>query len=156
MANSITYQSTPDYDNWGPDTYWSPEDWINWHKALKQQYGKAKADDLWLKAYHRAGAFGEEYSYRSFSTPFRVYAKQEGLYDALFDGIGGKIALPLSIIASLFEGASDTATGVADVARGIPEVISSLATWMKVVLVIAFALILGYLAMKYLPKGVKV
>ena len=31
-----TWNTVPNYDEWGSDTYWSCEDWIQYHKLLKQ------------------------------------------------------------------------------------------------------------------------
>lgn len=61
MAYTITAESKPDYDDWGPDDYWSLEDWITWHKALVKKYGKSdkfgsqKADTEWLTAWNKQG-----------------------------------------------------------------------------------------------------
>ena len=36
-------EATPDYDGWGPDSWWTAQDWLTWHRSLKSKYGLDKA-----------------------------------------------------------------------------------------------------------------
>ncbi len=47
----IDYNSSPDYDDWGWDKYWSCNDWIEWYEALKNQYGRGDAQRRWKSAW---------------------------------------------------------------------------------------------------------
>lgn len=69
---NITADSTPDYDDWGMDDYWSLADWVEWHKQLRNKYSSdnkeakteidgtyylikwnTKADQIWLDAWKK-------------------------------------------------------------------------------------------------------
>lgn len=54
-TNTITWQSQPVYAT--PDNYynnltpWGCADWKTWHQALKQKYGRSKANTIWAQAW---------------------------------------------------------------------------------------------------------
>jgi hypothetical protein len=52
-----TWNTVPDYDEWGRDTYWNADDWITWHKLLKQHFGQDRANIIWNYAYAQGSAF---------------------------------------------------------------------------------------------------
>jgi hypothetical protein len=137
MSYTITAQSFPDYDDWGFDDYWGPEDWITWHKKLKGEYGLDQANRLFITAYSNAGTFGAEWSWRTMNTPFRKYARAQGFYDALFSGIGGLIGRGIALGSDLLEGAGEVTSGVGEVAGEIPEALSGIVTTLKIVLMVA-------------------
>lgn len=74
----ITADSTPDYDEWGPDTYWSCQDWITWHKALKKKYGADEAKRRFGNAWDKRSAFGHELTCSLSDADFIRYFKSEG------------------------------------------------------------------------------
>lgn len=84
----ITANSQPNYDEWGWDDYWSCEDWVEWHKALKNAYGQSQANQTFVQAFHQASFGASSYDCRTFNTAFRTYAKDNGILDALYQGIG--------------------------------------------------------------------
>ena len=45
-----TWNTAPNYDEWGSDSYWSCADWVQWHKLLKEKFGK----DLKVKKFEAA------------------------------------------------------------------------------------------------------
>lgn len=79
MAFEITADSTPVYDTWGWADYWSCEDWIAWHKALKDKYGKAKADAMWLSAWNAQDSFEHDYNWCKYGASFNAYVNAENL-----------------------------------------------------------------------------
>lgn len=76
---NITADSVPDYDSWGPDDYWSCQNWIDWHKAMKARYGKQEADQKWLNAWNDQDAFEANYNWCKYSASFNTYVNGEGL-----------------------------------------------------------------------------
>lgn len=75
----ITADSTPDYDNLGPDTYWSCEQWIEWHKALKTKYGKEVGDQKWQTAWDKQDSFEHDYNWCKYDGTFNAYVRAENL-----------------------------------------------------------------------------
>jgi hypothetical protein len=75
----LTWNTAPDYDQWGSDTSWSCEDWILWHKFLITKFGKSKANFLWDYAYSQSGTLSSNLDCRSFNSGFRDYVRKNGL-----------------------------------------------------------------------------
>jgi hypothetical protein len=74
----ITADSVPDYDEWGPDSYWACTDWVKWHKVLKAKYGADDAKSRFGTAWGKRSAFGHELSCSLSDTDFINYFKSEG------------------------------------------------------------------------------
>lgn len=56
--NPTDPEATPDYDEWGWDSYWSADDWLTWLHALQQKYGRRIAADKFAAAWNgRTGWF---------------------------------------------------------------------------------------------------
>ncbi len=92
---TITAYSTPDYDDWGPDTYWDCYDWMTWHQKMVPVFGLDEANRRFIEAFHNAGQFSNNFDCRSFNSDFRDYAKQNGFYEALYAGLAGLIVKPI-------------------------------------------------------------
>lgn len=101
---NITADSVPDYDNWGPDDYWSCTDWINWHKALKAKFGKVKADETWLHAWNEQDSFEHAFNWCKYAGDFNSYAKSENL------NVSHLLADLINGVTSVGENAITTAT----------------------------------------------
>lgn len=86
--NPANADATPKYDEWGWDDYWDCADWVKWHKSLKAKYGLEIANEKFAKAFGAAGALAANYSCRSISPYFMRYAKENGFYGDVFEGIG--------------------------------------------------------------------
>jgi hypothetical protein len=106
--DSSKADSTPDYDDWGWDDYWKPEDWMAWHGAMKAAYGKNKADYKWATAWQEQGWFEGGINARTFNSDFRNWAKSEGLTDALYWGKIGPLVKVLGEGADVVKGDDDT------------------------------------------------
>ena len=74
-----TWNNAPDYDQWGNDTSWSCEDWIMWHKLLKEKFGQNKANFMWDYAFAQSGNLSSNLNCRTFNSSFRTYIKNNGL-----------------------------------------------------------------------------
>lgn len=75
--------STPDYDEWGPDAHWEAKDWETWHAAMVSKYGKSVADDHFVEAYGKAGILESITRARIEDQQFINWAQNAGLYDKL-------------------------------------------------------------------------
>jgi hypothetical protein len=137
-ANSPTNpDATPDYDGWGPDSWWTAQDWLTWHRSLKAKYGPDVANQKFINAWQKQGIGASPLDARSFDTSFRDYAKANGFFDALYYG-AGSLTRPIG-----------TAT---DVVAGVTEGISSTASLTKYLIPIA-AIALAYMAFNaYAPR----
>tara|TARA_R110002020_G_scaffold242113_4_gene455421 strand:+ start:944 stop:1357 length:414 start_codon:yes stop_codon:yes gene_type:complete len=60
MNGVITWQSTPDYDEWGYDSFWSCADWITWYKELKNHYPTDQAKQKFVTGWNGSDSYGHE------------------------------------------------------------------------------------------------
>ena len=74
-----TWNTAPDYDQWGIDTSWSCEDWIQWHRLLLPKFGKDKAKIIWDYAYAKSGSLSSNLDCRTFNSSFRKYVSENNL-----------------------------------------------------------------------------
>lgn len=105
---AITWNSVPDYDEWGVDNSWTCAEWVAWHKALVQHYGKDRAKVIWEYAYAQGTQFASHWDCRTFDTDFRKYASQNNL--STYDSAG----FVAPILATIGAG-KDFAQGFANV-----------------------------------------
>lgn len=89
---TVTAESWPDFDSWGPDYFWDSATWLLWHSKLKAKYGQERANQIFLGQYHDASFLAANYDWRTFDQAFIQYAKQENFYSALFPGVLGTAA----------------------------------------------------------------
>lgn len=134
----ITALTLPDYDEFGPDTYWTVSEWIEWHKKLVAQYGQPDANRRFLDAYHKAPFAAVSYDWRSYDTQFRDYAKANRFYDGLFRGLGGLVAR----FTSLFGSTAEATTGAVDNIGGAVRDTSAALKTVLPLLIVAAALVL--------------
>jgi hypothetical protein len=74
-----TWNTAPDYDQWGNDTSWNCNDWILWHKLLKDKFGENKAKFMWDYAFAQSGSLSSNLDCRTLNSSFRTYVKENGL-----------------------------------------------------------------------------
>lgn len=98
--------STPDYDGLGWDSWWTAQDWITWHKALKAQYGIDEANTRFINAWQQQTVGSTPLDARSFDTNFRDYAKANGFFDALYYGAGA-LAKPIGAVTDVVTGVTE-------------------------------------------------
>lgn len=75
----ITAQSTPDYDEWGFDSYWSCSDWITWHQELVKVHGPILANRIAQEAWDKQDFFEHNRSWCKYDQDFVKYFKSVGL-----------------------------------------------------------------------------
>ncbi len=101
----------PDYDNWGPDTFWSCADWITWHGALKKAFGKDKAKEIWDEAWNKQGVGEHAYEVCQYTTSFSDYVKKEGIMTPVW--------------------LADVTTGTVEVIENVSDAISNTSKMLK-------------------------
>lgn len=77
--NEITAYSEPDYDGWGPDSYWRCSDWLFWHKTLKQAFGQQKANEIWMRAWDKQGPWDYAINACRYNNDFVHYFLSQGI-----------------------------------------------------------------------------
>jgi hypothetical protein len=102
-----TWNTAPNYDEWGSDSYWSCADWVQWHKLLKEKYGKEKAIGIWNYAYSQGTQFASHWNCRTSDSAFRRYVAQEGLNPYESAGV-------LSPVLKVVGGGFDIVSGTGD------------------------------------------
>ena len=110
-----TWNTAPDYDQWGVDTSWGCNDWILWHKLLKEKFGQNKANFMWDYAFAQSGSLSSNLDCRTTNSTFRDYVKSNalnpyataGIFTPVLQGAGtiqDVIGGSLSGITSFFSG----------------------------------------------------
>ena len=105
--------SKPDYDGWGPDSWWTSNDWLTWHRSLKARFGLDDANTRFINAWQQQGIGASPLDARSFDTTFRDYAKANGFFDALYYGLGALV----KPIGSVTDVVSDVSSGISSTAN---------------------------------------
>ena len=108
--------SKPDYDGWGPDSWWTANDWMTWHRSLKARFGPDDANVRFVNAWQQQGALSAPLDARSFDTNFRDYAKANGFFDALYYGLGA-LAKPIGATTDVITGVTQGVSTVANLAK---------------------------------------
>lgn len=106
MAN-INWNTVPNYDEWGFDSKWGCEEWIEYHKALKNRFGKDKAKYVWDYAFAQGSEFSEHWNCRSFNSDFRKYVQKYDLdpYKNTWSFIKG-IGMATDVVSGVIDTAS--------------------------------------------------
>ncbi len=117
----ITWESQPDYDGWGWDTYWGCEEWMAWHKELKRKYGSEKANYLWKSAWDKQGSFDAPLNSCRYNTTFVNYFLNEGIDIRSF-------------ISALFTNSTETLVNATDATKEATSSISSIGKQLKWIL----------------------
>ncbi len=112
---AITADSRPDYHNGLPwDDYWNSDQWVIWHKRLKERYGQRKANDMVAEAWAKNGFWAIPRSFSKYNSSFVNYFKSQGMDTG---HMVSKLVLASNDIA---QGA---ATGIKTLARLSPVII---------------------------------
>src|SRR5437868_2877115 len=86
-------ESWPDDDGWGFDQYWTKQDWVTWHVAMKTKWGQTVANQKWKTAWDSVGHTGVE------KLPITGYAYDNG-FITYFKTQGIDITNPVSAVLS--------------------------------------------------------
>jgi len=88
-APYITADSIPDLDEWGWDDFWNCNDWVQWHKAMKQVYGLDQANLTFTDYWNRQGFGAHALGCRTIDSEFRQYVRSVGLWETVWAGAEG-------------------------------------------------------------------
>lgn len=159
----ITSDSLPVYKDWPWSDAWGCAEWIKFRTELGKKYKPDEADYLWGKLWldgvsQVSGGTGAAIgsglitdsvplSCRTFDSNFKAFLESyPNLKSAVFSGIGGLIARPISLGVTVFDSLGNiignTATGLSDTSKLLKWLIPAV-----IVLVVIGALI--YFGNKY-------
>lgn len=137
-----TWNTAPDYDQWGVDSSWSCDDWIMWHKLLKDKFGANKANLMWNYAYAQSGTLSSNLDCRTTNSTFRKYVVDNELNPYANAGL----------LAPVLQGAG----AIQDVAGGVFSGASSFFSGNTVKTILNLALIGGIVfSGLYIYKNIK-
>lgn len=107
-----TWNTVPNYDEWGSDTYWSCEDWVEWHRLLKQHFGEERAKYIWEFAFSQGSAGASHANCRTTNSAVRNYARIEGLNLYASAGLYEIILKPIGAGVDVISDTSDAISGL--------------------------------------------
>ena len=108
----VNWNTAPDYDEWGSDSWWSCQDWIMWHKRLVEHFNKPTANDIWNYAFSKSGGLSGNLDCRTFDSEFRKYVKENGLSPYAGAGIFTPILQGYGTASDVVTGGLDTVSNV--------------------------------------------
>jgi hypothetical protein len=148
-----TWNTVPNYDEWGNDTYWSCDDWVQYHKLLKDHFGAERAKYIWEFAYGQGTQGASHWDCRTSNNSFRNYANAEGLNMYSSAGLASIILKPLG---AGFDVVNDTSDAISGLSQDIAEFFNSdkvnpikILLWGTTLIALGFV---GYKAYQYTKK----
>jgi hypothetical protein len=129
--------------------WWSAKTWIKWHTAVKAKYGKDRANEVFIEWWEKAPALSPTIDYRTFDEAFIAYAKENGFYDALYNGIGGLLGKTAGSGQRVIKSAGKVIEATADIIENTTDTVSFLGRNFKWVIVIAVLAVLTLLFFKF-------
>lgn len=141
MSNvTITAYSEPQYGVFS--SAWSCDDWMRYHMALVEEFGKEAGDDRWVSAFKRSGKIeliAKRADCISMNTSTRDYFQKEGVYDRVATGLSGLVH---DITGTAVKGARETTEAAGAVIKGAGNALKMTKFLIPVVVIIA--LIIAY------------
>ena len=147
------WNTAPDYDQWGSDTWWDCNDWVLWHKLLKEKFGQNKANFLWDYAFSQSGSLSGNLDCRTFNSSFRTYVRQNGLKPYANAGIFAPILQGAGTIQDVTGTAIDTTGNVASGILGTVDSFLGGNNLKKTISIVA--IVGGVLGLAYVYKSFK-
>lgn len=123
-AGAITSDSTPDLDEWGWDDYWGCGEWMLWHKANVQAYGKETANTNFIQAWGSQDSFMSPYNWCKYDKDFANYFAQQGI------DVGW-------LLSNLVVGVENVGVDVIDTVENTTGTIAYVSSGLKVVATLA-------------------
>jgi hypothetical protein len=114
----INWNTVPDYDEWGIDTYWSCNDWITWHQKLSKHFGEATATEIWNYAFAQSGNLSSNLDCNSLNASFRTYVKQHNL-KPYSDIVTEAMGTTTDVVSGALSTTSDVASGIFDTTKSL-------------------------------------
>lgn len=135
----IPYNSVPDYDDYGVDSYWDLATWVAWHRGLIEKFGRLNdkdgyplADKIWLTAWVKQTAYSSPLLAILQPSRFKVESDYIKKYPLLYQYSGLKTAseminpletsykftkLPFDVVDKGVVAVSDAASAVSTTAK---------------------------------------
>ena len=85
----ISADSIPDLDDWGWDSFWGCDEWVKWHKALRQKYGLESANQIFAEWWNKQTFGAHALGCRTIDSDFRTYVRSVGLWEIVWQGAEG-------------------------------------------------------------------
>lgn len=107
----ITWNSVPDYDEWGIDDFWSCNDWVTWHQKLAKHFGEATATEIWNYAFAQTTNLSSNLDCNSLDSSFRAYVREHNLKpntDIIVEALG----TTTDVLTGALSTTSNVASGV--------------------------------------------
>ncbi|HLP00623.1 MAG TPA: hypothetical protein VK163_01260 [Opitutaceae bacterium] len=137
--------AAPVLDGWGWGEYWSADEWLVWHAAMKTAYGLAEANRRFLAAWNEQGIGASPLNARTFSVSFREYARANGFLSGIYGN-----AAPFGIVLNPVGSVGEASDAVAESVGGASSALKAVGPALLFVGVVA----LGYLYFRELaPKN---
>jgi hypothetical protein len=147
LGTLITAESTPDYDGWGWDSYWSKEEWMQWHKALATQHGITQANSLWKEAWFSQGAWEHGFNWYKYDKEFAGYFKNQGI------DVGNTISNLLTTATSAIDKTVDSAGNIVKNTTNAASKLTGTAEWLLPTLLASAGVGIIYLIYKEAKTG---
>lgn len=105
---------------------WSCDDLVTWHKAMVSAYSSDTANSNFLNEWNNSPFINAQFDCRSSNYSFENYFKAVGIYDNLFNGLGGVIGKTNATAYDVFHAGTDiidnSATTVSSFSKAIPYI----------------------------------
>lgn len=143
--NTITANTTPDLDKYGPDCFWEGKHWVRWYNLNKSANGKAAADIKFSAEWQKRQGFGHELTIASSDVEFRNMVVAEGLNNTVPDlsmiqATGNAAQTVIDVAGS----AADAIKNVAAAGANATDAAATLITWLPL-LVLGAAILVGFI-----------
>jgi hypothetical protein len=133
---NITADSVPVLDTWGWGDYWGVQEWITWHKANKQKYGKAMADARFKMWWLKQDSDANPYNWAKYDSDFRAYMSAEGLLPFVSNIFADVVSAGTEIISTTAGGASDVVTSATEGVKSTFAVAKYIAPVLLIIVVL--------------------
>lgn len=156
----ITASATPDYDEWGMDSYWSSDDWLTWHRALVKEHGRNKANEIFVLAWKDQGFGSSPLDALTFDSAFIEYTKNMGLNSALWSGSPADIILKpaTAVIQGTTKVTTKAVNTAVDVVEDVTDTVENTTKtmkWLVPALIVVGVLILGTVGYFYMKNATR-
>ena len=126
--------ATPVFDGWGWAEYWSANDWLTWHRAMKSALGLDIANARFLTEWNKQGFAAAPLNARTFDAAFREYARANGFLSGLYGN-----AQWASPVLNTYGSANEAVDAVSETVGGAAATIRTIGPILLTVGVVALA-----------------
>lgn len=144
---TITANSTPVFDEWGFDDYWSAADWMLWFDKLVEKHGKDGGKLLWIKGFTNpdapwlGAAHGDWLDGIVGDAVFIDFLKENDLWDSVNSGIMGVWNDSTNLVT---DGASDVINAGSNLVSSSANTINLISKVLPVIVIIVLIAVFMY------------